>query len=368
MAIPKGGETSAFTDIKLRLKAFFSILVLSCLLFLLFVNSIKGQIVYDNGFPNQGNAFGVTHWVELDDFAFTVPTRVEGVKFWAAEASNGFAGSVVWQIYTAGSDGLPGPVLYRGTSANLSITATGLSVQGYPEYVISFDIPPISLPVGVYWIGLHNGALSNDTPPGGDPFFWETTVNTNGKFSLSQSSPYTGPFFSNNVDLAFQLKGVALPRLTDFAITQSNPKISFTTDVDHTYRVDYKDSLIDSSWMLLPGAEAVPGTGDIVQVTDSNPLPLSSRSRFYRVGLSYNLAAVPTILTLGISVDGAQISFSTASGYYYRVEYKNNLQDTEWSVLPGYDLVTGTGDTLQVFDSDVNASTPVHRFYRVILF
>ncbi len=56
-----------------------------------------------------------------------------------------------------------GPAVFTGTSTNLTHVATGFIFFGYLEYITTFDITPVSLPAGAYWLALHNGPLTNDT-------------------------------------------------------------------------------------------------------------------------------------------------------------------------------------------------------------
>jgi len=58
------------------------------------------------------------------------------------------------------------------------------------------------------------------------------------------------------------------------------------------------------------------------------------------------------------SVEGFKVSVQSQSGRVYRLEYKDDLQDT-WKSLP---LVAGTGETLTLVDSVAQGQK---RFYRV---
>ena len=103
------------------------------------------------------------------------------MKFWNFEGSGSFEGSIVWQIYSNAGNNRPGTLLFNGTSTNLTHVATGFIFFGYPEYITTFDIAPVSLPAGTYWLALHNGPLTNDTNLG--RVYWETP--TTGQASAS---------------------------------------------------------------------------------------------------------------------------------------------------------------------------------------
>jgi len=260
--------------------------------------TIQAGALYDNGPPDRTNGFEMTHWIEADDFTLDAPARLENVKFWNFESSGSFEGSIVWQIYSNAEvppnsaccpADIPGTLLFSGTSTNLTHVATGFIFFGYAEFITTFDITPVSLPAGTYWLALHNGPLTNDTSLG--RVFWETTSNVGARESLSRVSPFLGPWFSNSVppgspsDLAFQLNGVVGPSITAFAFNEDVPKIRFTTTADQNYRVDYKNSLADASWTTVSGAEMVFGTGGVVEVGDPDLKVATLPQRFYRVEL-----------------------------------------------------------------------------------
>src|SRR3954471_23147747 len=113
--------------------------------------------VYDNGAPDRIDAWEMTSFVQADNFRLAKPARLERVTFWEADALPlAFAGSFDWQIHSNATGNSPGDVIASGTSSNLSRVATGMTVRGgYPEYLVTFDITPLSLAPGIYWLALH---------------------------------------------------------------------------------------------------------------------------------------------------------------------------------------------------------------------
>ena len=89
--------------------------------------------------------------------------------------------------------------------------------------------------------------------------------------------------------------------------------------------------------------------------------------------LAFQLYGIPQSLWPRITaisrsgVSAPKISFTTASGQHYRVQYKNNLTDPLWTTLSGDDSIPGTGGTIQISDPDPNIATVKQRFYQVIL-
>ncbi len=65
--------------------------------------------------------------------------------------------------------------------------------------------------------------------------------------------------------------------------------------------------------------------------------------------------------SVAISGAGLVVSFPSVSGITYRVEYKNDLTVTGWSLLA--DQIIGTGSVIQLTDPAA-AALPT-RYYRV---
>jgi hypothetical protein len=65
----------------------------------------------------------------------------------------------------------------------------------------------------------------------------------------------------------------------------SDVRLSFTTQTNQTYRVERTDNLAETIiWEPVPGAEAIAGTGAILQVLDASAA--TRPQRFYRVQLN----------------------------------------------------------------------------------
>ncbi|MGZ4985154.1 MAG: hypothetical protein ACXWIU_12850, partial [Limisphaerales bacterium] len=211
--------------------------------------------------------------------------RIDGVVFYDLENGAGFTGSIVWQIYSNVSDA-PGTLLYSGTADGVSHTSTGFIAGNYSEYVNTFNLPSITLPPGTYWLALHNGPLTNDTS---GHIYWEKAAGAGARPSEAEFvTLFPGSWFTNSspnaptAELLFQLIGVPCPTVTAVSRVNGHPQITFTTVANESYRLEYTDVLPASSWTPVPGAEQIAGTGNTVQVTDSDPNIGSIRRRFYR--------------------------------------------------------------------------------------
>lgn len=78
-------------------------------------------------------------------------------------------------------------------------------------------------------------------------------------------------------------------------------------------------------------------------------------------------SAVPRVTAVRRSNGVPRVSFTTAAGQSYRVEYKNALSEQGWTVVTGAENVPGNGGTMEVADSDPAATQITRRFYRVVL-
>ncbi|MBK7998019.1 MAG: hypothetical protein IPK15_04620, partial [Verrucomicrobia bacterium] len=78
--------------------------------------------------------------------------------------------------------------------------------------------------------------------------------------------------------------------------------------------------------------------------------------------VSSSSAAPPQISSLVIVGNTVSFSFATTAGLRYRVDYKDNLNDVEWTPLSAAQLATGA--PIAVSD-DISAAP--HRFYRIVV-
>jgi hypothetical protein len=112
-----------------------------------------------------------------------------------------------------------------------------------------------------------------------------------------------------------------------------------------------------STWKATPGMHTLTATAD-----DINRFPESNEGNN---AMSVNLAissGPPKISQINVTTNNAaSFSFSATTGIHYRVEYKNDLNDAQWTAL-GADIVASS-DAVPVSD---NLSGLAQRFYRVL--
>ncbi|MDQ2950074.1 MAG: hypothetical protein M3Y27_29745 [Acidobacteriota bacterium] len=359
----------------MSIKRFLGLAVLICIPGVMAKTS-HATVIYDNGPPlsytdrTTVTGWEMTHYVQANNFFLANPSRFEGFLFWDLEQPGYFAGTILWQIYSDNGNGKPGTLLLSGTSRNLSHSSTGFTAFGnFGENVTSFDLGPFSLPRGSYWIALHNGDLSYGMTGTYQDwnFYWEATGSVSGAaLPLKKIAPYNGSWLLliNPKNAAFQLSGVASPSQLVVTIIGGTAQISFASTAGFTYRVEYRDALVNSPWTTLPGADSLAGNGNVIQLTDEGSE--TQAHRYYRVMLPYNGAGIPVIS--GFSTNGSpQISFTTSAGYFYQVQYKNDLSDLSWASVSGAETIVGTGASISVNDPDPNLGNHSRRFYRAVL-
>ena len=186
--------------------------VMACILAVFAPLRGHGQIIYDNGPPNQQNGNEMTQWIQAEDFSVGTAMTLGGVNFWDIEVPNtAYQGEIDWGIYSD-AGGSPGTLLASGAAIGGAVTRTFLqhNVLGqFDEYSDTFNVTPFALTAGMtYWIGLHNGPLSFQTRTN---FYWEST-NNNASFTGHELiAPFTGGWSDNGVQHAFQLLAVPEP-------------------------------------------------------------------------------------------------------------------------------------------------------------
>jgi hypothetical protein len=167
----------------------------------------RAAVIYDNGGPNQASGNEMTAWIQAEDFTLAAATTITDVRFWSIEdAPVAYQGSITWTIY-ADAGGTPGAILFRGNTAAVTRTATGVvDLFGFlDEFQNDFSIGSVALGAGTYWLGLHNGPLTFDTRT---EYYWETTDPNGTLFGQEDQTPFDdGVWFSNGQEHAFVLFG-----------------------------------------------------------------------------------------------------------------------------------------------------------------
>lgn len=172
-------------------------------------------LVYKSGSPSQNlnNSPDISITVSANSFSLLEAAALKSIKFWTVENPPAtFSGNYGWEIY-ADNAGVPGNSLFSGTASGPNVSRTQINsipsgVPGfdYAEYENNIDIGTISLPAGIYWLGIHNGPLNIITTF--QSSYWETTTPPATTYSYSYLPPFgtiAPNWFSNAGTLAFEL-------------------------------------------------------------------------------------------------------------------------------------------------------------------
>src|SRR5262249_5713615 len=121
----------------------------------------------------------VTAAISAEHFTVTSPVLVTDVRFLSTEPPGTYNGSIHWQFYTNNPGGAfppgdPGSIVAEGETSAVTRTPTGnIAFPPYPEMVNDFSVGSVLLGPGTYWLGLHNGPLSQTTDPKPLGYLWE---------------------------------------------------------------------------------------------------------------------------------------------------------------------------------------------------
>ena len=165
----------------------------------------SAQIIFNGGAPNQSSGNEMTEWVQYNDFAFAGTNTVAEIDFWALVGSPGYNGSISWFV-TADNAGVPGTTLFSGNQAAV-VTGTGNTVDGDLAETFNQLFVNFTLGAGTYWLGLHNGPL---TDVDRTEYYWEATSAGFGGAGEEDQAPFgDNSYFNNGQDHAFELLGTA---------------------------------------------------------------------------------------------------------------------------------------------------------------
>ncbi len=93
-----------------------------------------------------------------------------------------------------------------------------------------------------------------------------------------------------------------------------------------------------------------------IRVVDNGSPPLDDRQTF-----AIFVLLPPRFVGISRAGDQVTLTWQTAPGKRYRLEYKNHLAETNWTLGNDY---SASGDTLSVIDVTTGVS---QRFYRLLV-
>jgi PEP-CTERM motif len=174
----------------------------------------SASTIYDNGGPNQASADELSDILVAEDFPVASAATLTNLEFWDIEGPTAYNGSISWFIYSTVA-GLPGTVLAQGsasTAGQITRTATvNTNVLGFAEYddvinlTTSLTAGSLAVGPGTYWIGLHDGDISNISPF--QDFYWETTANNATTFGVFDDLTTSPSWDTTSQEHAFNISG-----------------------------------------------------------------------------------------------------------------------------------------------------------------
>ena len=320
--------------------------------------SYAADLIFDNGASNHDDGWEMTVWFEADDFVLTQPTQISGIKFWNYARTGYFTGVVTWEIYQNSASNGPGRLVTSGASLNLTHVATGFDLFDFLfEAVTTFEISPVTLAPGTYWLALHNGPRTHVTRG----MFWAPTGknNSTGTPSQSREAVSSGAWYTNDYpgmssDLAFQVFGTVVP---PFTIQQSWRQQHFGMADNSGNAADGADPDLDGIPNLLErafGTSPATSQGNVITVNGQTIVPGSPTTK-----VSSSTYAVDYRALYGRRKDYA------AAGLTYTPQFSADL--TTWvssTVAPAVVADDGVMQAVTVpFPLSINGRKP--QYFRV---
>jgi hypothetical protein len=125
------------------------------------------------------------------------------------------------------------------------------------------------------------------------------------------------------------------------------------------------NAVIDTNGVITwtPVTAQVPSTNLFTTVViDSGSPPLSATNTFMVTVDSAETPPQPVIQSITVTNEVVTLTWTASAGRTYRVQYKGNVDDTNWNAVPPDVLATGpTATATNVIGADTQ------RFYRVYL-
>ncbi len=168
-------------------------------------------LLWYEGELDTAKTLAISSLLSADDFTLSSPAEISGLDVWLQDATAGdndqldhFAGTLSWGIF-ADDAGQPGALLAHGAGDAVDVVDAG--VQGSYGDLARARVrlsPPVALPAGAYWIGLHEGAWATPVSPA--TVLWAGATLTSGATArYSSSLDGSGGWGDHGYDAAFVL-------------------------------------------------------------------------------------------------------------------------------------------------------------------
>jgi hypothetical protein len=188
--------------------------------------SACGGVIWTQDLLQSGNNWDMSGFVQAVDFTLTSAANVTDLRIWIADraqsgvldgVADSYSGTLGWAIYSDNA-GAPGTLLFSGTDAATSVTATGL-LSGTSREIFLVDAVlsgAPSLTASTYWLAVHEGSwgsASDSTSVG-----W-MEANPAGAARYNSSDPQNPSFAAQpSGDAAFVLYDNSVPEPSSLAL------------------------------------------------------------------------------------------------------------------------------------------------------
>lgn len=172
------------------------------LLALLLPNAASADILFSQD-PNNSVTFNITDSRLADDFSFTANTLLQSIAFLYQAQFESDLTDITYAIYSNNSGAL-GSVLQTDTVNTFSTANTPPS----DFYLATFNITPLLLAPGTYWLELHSGTTLTDSS--GFQVSWAAALDNSTNFALADFNlnlPATPLTITESSQYAFTLYG-----------------------------------------------------------------------------------------------------------------------------------------------------------------
>jgi hypothetical protein len=290
---------------------------------------------------NEWLTTGATNWIELFNRSFNAPIALKG--FYLATSNSLFQMNALSFLAPRGFIQLfvtnaPGPA-----SVDLTLPANAGAITLY-------DATGNQLDNIIY--GAQTNGISEGRFPDGAPNRYFMPIPTPGAANVIPNNPPTLNVISN--------QSVYLGQTVQFTATATDPDSWYQTLAFSLTNSPAGATINPTNGMFIWTVTNVPAPGTnyvTVQVKDNGTPKLSDTKTFsVIVGTPLQFSS--------ITPNGSAVNFTFNSlpGQSYQLEYKNNLGDSQWTLLGS--PVAGTGAPLNLAD---NTPPPSQCFYRLVV-
>lgn len=140
----------------------------------------QADVIWDNGLGADHATSGYfssssQHWRTYDNFGLSDSATVDHVFFQMGLTSGAFAGSFTFSVYDEAGGNAVGSQLYTATLGSGDYSASPAAIDSFPNgpfYNVEFDIAPLDLGPGRYWLSFYGLDMDFRSPNVGNNHYF----------------------------------------------------------------------------------------------------------------------------------------------------------------------------------------------------